>query len=109
VGTVDDVLVALYAERAKASLRPGVRQARENLCSYLETHREHLDYARFRQAGWPIGSGCMESACKWLIEQRFKGVGMRWSESGFNHLLHLRLAWANERFECLFARGSPNF
>jgi hypothetical protein len=56
-----------------------------------------------------MGSGCVESACKWLIEQRFKGVGMRWSESGFNHLLHLCLAWANERFECLFARGSPNF
>jgi hypothetical protein len=28
---------------------------------------------------------------------------MRWSESGFNHLLHLRLAWANERFDSLFA------
>jgi hypothetical protein len=44
---------------------------------------------------------------------RFKGVGMRWSESGFNHLLHLRLAWANERFDSLFAwlfrisRGDP--
>ncbi|MUL39273.1 hypothetical protein BWI75_24000 [Gloeocapsopsis sp. AAB1 = 1H9] len=43
--------------------------------------------------GLPIGSGMVESACKWLIQQRFKGVGMRWSEDGFNHLLHLRLAW----------------
>jgi hypothetical protein len=107
-GTVDDVLVELYVERAKEHLRPAVRQALENLCTYLETHREHIDYARFRQEELPIGSGFLESACKWLIQQRFKGVGMRWSESGFNPLLHLRLAWANERFECLFARGSPN-
>jgi hypothetical protein len=107
-GTVDDVLVDLYVERAKERLRPAVRHALENLCTYLETHREHIDYARFRKEHLPIGSGCVESACKWLIQQRFKGVGMRWSESGFNHLLHLRLAWANERFECLFARGSPN-
>jgi hypothetical protein len=107
-GTVDDVLVDLYVARAKEGLRPAVRQALENLCTYLETHREHLDYARFRKEHLPIGSGFVESACKWLIPQRFKGVGMRWSESGFNHLLHLRLAWANERFECLFARGSPN-
>jgi hypothetical protein len=107
-GTVDDVLVELYVERAKEHLRPTVRQALENLCTYLETHREHIDYARFRQEELPIGSGFLESACKWLIQQRFKGVGMRWSESGFNHLLHLRLAWANERFECLFARASPN-
>jgi hypothetical protein len=44
----------------------------------------------------------VESACKWLIQQRFKGVGMRWSEDGFNHLLLLRLAWANDRFDDLF-------
>jgi hypothetical protein len=51
----------------------------------------------------------VESACKWLIQQRFQGVGMRWSEDGFNHLLHLRLAWVNGCFETLFALAlSPN-
>jgi len=49
-----------------------------------------------------LGSGMVESACKWLIQQRFKGVGMRWSKEGFNHLLLLRLAWANDRFDDLF-------
>jgi hypothetical protein len=102
-GTVDEVWGDLYVERAKEGLRPAVRQALENLCTYLQTHREHLDYARFRKEHLPIGSGCVESACKWLIQQRFTGVGMRWSESGFNPLLHLRLAWANERFDSLFA------
>ena len=34
---------------------------------------------------------------------------MRWSEDGFNHLLHLRLAWVNGRFETLFGLTlSPN-
>ncbi len=28
---------------------------------------------------------------------------MRWSEDGFNHLLHLRLAWVNLRFDVLFS------
>ena len=38
-----------------------------------------------------------------------KGVGMRWSKAGFNHLLHLRLAWVNRRFGELFAlEDSPN-
>jgi hypothetical protein len=27
---------------------------------------------------------------------------MRWSEEGFNHLLHLRLAWVNGSFAALF-------
>ena len=70
---------------------------------YLQTHQRHLQYRQFKQLGFPIGSGMVESACKWLITQRFKGTGMRWSEPGFNHLLHLRLAWVNGRFDPLFA------
>lgn len=70
---------------------------------YLNTHRAHLQYRQFKKSGFPLGSGMVESACKWLIEQRFKGSGMRWSEKGFNHLLHLRLAWVNGRFDPLFA------
>ena len=50
----------------------------------------------------PIGSGVVESACKWLIQQRFKGVGMRWSEDGFNRLLYVRVSWVNQRFNAAF-------
>lgn len=70
---------------------------------YLNNHLAHLQYRQFKKQGFPIGSDMVESACKWLIEQRFKGTGMRWSETGFNHLLHLRLAWVNGRFDPLFA------
>lgn len=70
---------------------------------YLKIHLDHIQYRSFKQMGLPIGSGMVESACKWLIQQRFKGVGMRWSEDGFNHLLHLRLAWINQRFDSLFS------
>ena len=77
--------------------------------AYLARHREHIDYARDKALGLPRGSGMVESACTWLIQQRCKGVGMRWSEDGFNHLVHLRLAWVNGRFEALFGLTlSPN-
>jgi hypothetical protein len=70
--------------------------------SYFQRHERHTRYRHFEQLGLPLGSGMVESACKWLIQQRFKEVGMRWSQDGFNHLLMLRLAWANGRFEQLF-------
>lgn len=90
-------------------LPDGAREALQKLYDYLDKHREHLDYERFKELGLPLGSGMVESACKWLIQQRFKGVGMRWSEDGFNHLLHLRLAWVNGRFDALFLpEASPN-
>ncbi len=43
-----------------------------NLYNYLYAHRDHIDYARFKELGLPIGSGLVESACKWLTlrEQR---------------------------------------
>jgi hypothetical protein len=81
------------------SAKPVLKRVRQ----YLSKHLAHLQYRQFKKQGFPIGSGMVESACKWLIEQRFKGTGMRWSEAGFNHLLHLRLAWVNERFDPLFA------
>jgi hypothetical protein len=83
-----------------ASAKLTLRQVR----NYLKTHLEHLQYRKFKKLGLPIGSGMVESACKWLIVQRFKGTGMRWSETGFDHLLCLRLAWVNHRFDFLFAK-----
>lgn len=98
----DDIKAALRLKELPAS----VRQTLSNLSDYLTAHQDHIDYARWKAAGIPIGSGMVESACKWLIQQRFKGVGMRWSEDGFNHLLHLRLLWANGRLDELFSFDS---
>jgi hypothetical protein len=101
-GDADLVLRDIKAALDLEGLPASARQTLSNLFEYLTTHRDHIDYARWKEAGIPIGSGMVESACKWLIQQRFKGVGMRWSEDGFNHLLHLRLLWANCRFDTLF-------
>jgi hypothetical protein len=106
-GVVADLVEALEVE----GLPESARDTLTALYAYLERHREHIDYAQYKDLGLPIGSGMVESACKWLIQQRFKGVGMRWSETGFNHLLHLRLAWVNGSFEALFQvplQASPN-
>lgn len=104
-GVLDDLADALALDDLPASARDTLT----NLYHYLDKHRDHLDYEKFKELGLPLGSGLVESACKWLIQQRFKGVGMRWSDEGFNHLLHLRLAWINGRFDALFPLGcSPN-
>jgi hypothetical protein len=108
-GEADVVLNDIAAALKLDGLSKTAQKALRNLYEYLDTHQYHIQYERFKELGLPIGSGMVESACKWLIQQRFKGVGMRWSETGFNHLLHLRLAWVNGRFQELFAlEDSPN-
>jgi hypothetical protein len=101
-GKSDEVLATIKSLLDLKDLSDSTRKTLTNLYNYLDAHRDHIDYARFKKLGLPIGSGLVESACKWLIQQRFKGVGMRWSEDGFDHLLYLRLAWVNERFDDLF-------
>lgn len=104
-GVLADLADALDVEGLPETARETVR----TVYASRERHREHINYARDKELGLPLGSGMVESACKWLIQQRFKGVGMRWSEDGFNHLLHLRLAWVNGRFDALFVLAqSPN-
>ncbi len=108
-GETDVVLNDIAVALELGELPETARKALKNLYEYLDTHQYHIQYQKFKELGLPIGSGMVESACKWLIQQRFKGVGMRWSETGFNHLLHLRLAWVNGRFDELFALDdSPN-
>ena len=51
----------------------------------------------FRQNGWPIGSGMVESANKLVIEARLKGAGMHWDRTNVNPMLTLHNGVCNER------------
>ena len=109
--SLDQILISISKALFFDTLSDDARRTLHNLYDYLSAHHEHTHYSLFKDLiGLPIGSGIVESACKWLIQQRFKGVGMRWSEEGFNNLLHLRLAWVNGRFDDLFfpTSLSPN-
>ena len=86
-----------------ARLRQLVEQQAEagelpKLLAYLEKRAGQMQYAHFRTAGWPIGSGSGESANKLVVEARLKGAGMHWAEQNVNPLLALRNAVCNDRW-----------
>jgi hypothetical protein len=66
---------------------------------YLEKRVDQMAYPAFQAAGWPIGSGMVESANKLVVEDRLKGAGMHWAEANVNPLLALRNAVCNDRWE----------
>ncbi len=103
----EGVTKELRAVLATSELTSESRKALEKLVNYLENHIDHMNYADYKKLGLPIGSGIVESTCKWLIQQRFKGVGMRLSENGFVLLCSLRVAWVNESFHELFFDNVP--
>jgi hypothetical protein len=67
--------------------------------AYLEKRTAQLQYPAFQAAGWPIGSGSVESANKLVVEDRLKGSGMHWARANVNPLLALRNAVCNDRWE----------
>jgi hypothetical protein len=66
--------------------------------AYLQKREAHMQYPSYQQAGWPIGSGSVESANKLVVEARLKGAGMRWGRQNVNPMLMLRNAVCNRRW-----------
>jgi hypothetical protein len=66
--------------------------------AYLQKRKAHMQYPTYQAAGWPIGSGSVESANKVVVEARLKGAGMRWGRQNVNPMLVLRNAVCNRRW-----------
>src|SRR5713226_6854947 len=66
--------------------------------AYLQKREAHMQYPIYQAAGWPIGSGSVESANKVVVEARLKGAGMRWGRHNVNPMLALRNAVCNRRW-----------
>ena len=62
------------------------------LLSYFENNRQRMLYQTYREAGYLIGSGPIESANRNVIQQRMKRSGQRWTLKGGKPLLNLRTA-----------------
>jgi hypothetical protein len=85
------------------------RETHRQVLQYFRNHEHRMNYPVWRQRGWQIGSGPVESACKRVVTQRLKGAGMRWSERGSNamcHLCALQLSQSNQ-WAAFWKRKSP--
>jgi hypothetical protein len=75
---------------------------RDEVVAYLEKRRAQIAYAEFAAAGYPIGSGMVESANKLVVEARLKGSGMHWARRNVNPMLALRTASCSGRWQQLW-------
>ncbi len=72
--------------------------------SYFTNNQKRMDYARFRQQGYFIGSGTVESAGKQIAGLRLKRAGARWTETGAVATAKARAAWLSDQWDDLAAR-----
>jgi len=64
-------------------------------CRYLENNAHRMCYNEYLAAGYPIGSGIIEGACRHIIVDRMEESGMRWVMDGAKAMLGLRCIYIN--------------
>jgi hypothetical protein len=96
-GQIDDLIhdCQLLAANSAAT------QAAQTAVTYFTNNQHRMDYARFRQQGYFIGSGTVESVGKQIASLRLKRAGARWTETGAVQTAKARAAWLGGEWEQL--------
>jgi len=95
---------ALIHDCQLLSAIPAAKKAADAAVSYFSNNQKRMDYARFRQQGYFIGSGTVESAGKQIAGLRLKRAGARWIEPGAVATAKARAAWLSDQWDDLAVR-----
>jgi hypothetical protein len=98
-GDVEAVRAALQAAAEQESRGPAAAAE----VHYFTVNAGRMAYATYRAAGYPLGSGVVESGCKQVVGQRAKGAGMRWGATGVQAVLTLRATLLSGAWEANWA------
>lgn len=71
---------------------------------YFNNRTGQLDYQGAIRRGLPIGSGEIESAHRYIVQQRLKRPGAWWCPDNAEHMLALRLNRANRQWDSYWQR-----
>lgn len=75
---------------------------------YLSNRRNQLNYQDAIRRDLPIGSGEIESAHRYIVQQRLKRPGAWWRAHNAEHMLALRLNRANRQWDGYWQRISSD-
>lgn len=98
------LLRSLIYYRNRTALPPRTARALETEINYFRTHTAEMQYADFRAAKVPIGSGVTEAGCKELIKARFCRSGMRWKRPTGAPLLQLRAIRLSQHWDSFWSK-----
>ena len=98
-GRVDEVIEGLRQRMTQEKLRGPRRRVVKSALEYLGNNREHMRYDEYLAAGYPIGSGVAEGACRHLVKDRLEQTGMRWTVEGAEAMLHVRALHLNDEWD----------
>jgi hypothetical protein len=80
-GQVGYVIGGLRRRRDQQTLTGSQRRTLNAVITYYDNNRQHMRYDEYLSAGYPIGSGVAEGACRHLYPTRRVAIRVRTSGS----------------------------
>lgn len=99
LGEVGYVIGGLKQMATKHKLRGAQKRQLLTAVGYLQRNRDMMCYDEYLAAGYPIGSGVAEGACRHLVKDRLELTGMRWRTAGAQAMLDLRAVYLNDDWD----------
>jgi hypothetical protein len=91
----------------KGGLEPATRPDQDapvrSCYRYLAHRADQVDYRSAIEAELPIGSGEIESAHRYIIQERLKIAGAWWKQNNAQYMLTLRTVRANHQWKNYWA------
>lgn len=96
-GDADALIEELMAcvpevERQRKDKADGLK-ALDELVRYYRNNAHRMKYSLFREHGFPIGSGAVESAHRHVLQTRMKRAGQHWAMKSGRRMARLRAAY----------------
>lgn len=85
----------LGQHRIKGGAAKTVREA----ITYFDNNKQYMKYHEYLAAGYPIGTGVAEGACRHFVKDRMELAGMRWEIEGAQAILSLRAFYLNDQWD----------
>ena len=75
------------------------KELKEKILNYFERNKNRMQYKTYRNNGWLIGSGAIESAHRHVLQRRLKLSGQRWTKQGLQKMANLRCVYKSDQWE----------
>ncbi len=98
-GKVGGVIKGLKQMGTQQALAGEKKRTLAKVVGYFERNHDHMQYDQYLRAGYPIGSGVIEGACRHVIKDRMERAGMLWTLDGASALLRLRVVHTNGHWD----------
>ena len=98
-GQVHSMVRSLRRSAPLQGLSATQREPIEQCATSLANHASSLNYPPSLAKGYPIATGVIEGACRYLVKDRMEITGARWGLEGGEAVLKLRALSINGDFD----------